>query len=321
MADQISSMPNSNWQQSALEKVLLETLKEQKRKRRWGIFFKLIYLIIFISIVYAISNSNSSTSGGDRDKPHTAVININGEIAADQAASADNMVASIDKAFKDSNTRGIILRINSPGGSPVQADYVYNDIMRQRSLHPNIKIYAVCSDLCASAAYYIASATNDIYADPASIVGSIGVLMNGFGFVDTMQKLGVERRLIISGSEKGFLDPFSPMTPQDKAYAQTMLDLVHQQFITAVEKGRGKRLKNSPDLFSGLAWTGTQALQMGLIDGFGSAGFVARQVIGNNNIVDYTKKPSLFNQFGNEVGASFYQHFAADFGLYGPQLR
>ena len=313
MAEQIPT--NSNWQGNVLEKILLENLKEQKRKRRWGIFFKLIYLCIIVSILLAVTNNNSSSTSGNKLKAHTALINIDGDIMDGANASADNIVPSIDNAFNDEKTVALILKINSPGGSPVQAAYVYDEIMRQRQLHPNVKVYAVCTDLCASAAYYIASSANQIYANPSSLVGSIGVLMNGFGFVDTLQKLGVERRLITSGSEKGFLDPFSPMSPEDRGYAQTMLDLVHKQFIQAVENGRGKRLKQSPLLFSGLAWTGAQAYEMGLIDGFGSSAYVAREVIHNTNVVDYTKKQSVFDQFGDQVGASFAHHLAENLGL------
>lgn len=311
---------NGNWQQPILEKILLENLNEQKRKRRWGIFFKLIYLIIIIIFFFLLFGHNKLTSGA-LSKPHTALVNIKGEIFSGENASADNIVTGLTKAFKNSNTRGIILRINSPGGSPVQASYVYNEIMRLKAKYPKIKVYAVCSDVCASAAYYIASAADNIYADPASIVGSIGVLMDGFGFVDTLQKLGVERRLITAGSEKGFLDPFSPMTPQDRNYAQTMLNTVHQQFIAAVKRGRGSRLRSSPELFSGLAWTGEQALQLGLIDGYGSAGSVAREIIKNTNVIDYTKKSSLFSSFGQKMGSAFYHHFAEQIGLEGLKIR
>jgi protease-4 len=320
MIEATNVQPSGNWQQPVLEKLLLETLNEQKRKRRWGIFFKLIYLFIIIIFFCLLFNYNKLSSSA-LGKPHTALVNIKGEIFSGANASADNIVTGLTKAFKDSNTRGVILRINSPGGSPVQASYVFNEIMRLKAKYPKIKVYAVCSDVCASAAYYIASAADNIYADPASLVGSIGVLMDGFGFVDTLQKLGVERRLITAGSEKGFLDPFSPMSPQDHSYAQTMLNTVHQQFIAAVKRGRGSRLKNSPELFSGLAWTGEQALQLGLIDGYGSAGYVAREIIKNTNVVDYTKKSGLFSNLGKQMGTAFYHHFAEQMGFEGIKLR
>jgi protease-4 len=208
-----------------------------------------------------------------------------------------------------------VININSPGGSPVQADYIYSNIVRLKKKYPNKKLYAVCNDICASAAYYVATAADEIYANPSSIVGSIGVLINGFGFVDTLNKLGIERRLLTAGSEKGFLDPFSPAKPQDNAYAQKMLTIVHQHFIKAVQDGRGTRLKNDPNIFSGLAWTGDQAKDLGLIDGFGSPGFVAREIIRNANIIDYTKKPGLLGSFTKDLSASFAHEIGAQFGL------
>lgn len=291
--------------QTALENLLLENLKEQRRKRRWGIFFKLVFLIyigVFLTLLLIPDLKYDSKFG----KPHTSVVDISGEIMPNSQNNANNVVASLTAAFKDPNTKGIILRINSPGGSPVQASYIYNNILRLRTKYPQIKIYGVCSDLCASAAYYVASATDDIYANPSSLVGSIGVLMDGFGFVDTMQKVGVTRRLITAGSEKGFLDPFSPVKPQDKIYAEKILQIVHEQFIQAVEKGRGKRLDTKdPLIFSGLVWTGVQAKPLGLIDGFGSSGDVARNIIKCPEIVNYTKKQSFFDKFSKGIGASF----------------
>ncbi|MGE3919840.1 MAG: S49 family peptidase [Gammaproteobacteria bacterium] len=319
-ANQEQSNKPSPWQQNTLENILLETLREQKRKRRWNILFKAIFLGIFIYFIVAVNTERVSATA-TRTKPHTALIDIRGEIGASTDASADNIATALNEAFKDANTKGIILRINSPGGTPVQASYVFNEIWRLRQLHPKIKIYAVCSDICTSAAYYIASATNDIYANPSSLIGSIGVMLDGFGFNDTMQKLGVQRRLIISGAEKGFLDPFSPLNPNDQTYAQNMLNIVHQQFIDAVKLGRGNRLKADPNLFSGLPWTGVQALQLGLIDNYGSAGYVARNVIKNSNIVDYTQRPGFFYQLSNRIGSSFYHQFAADLGLKGISLK
>lgn len=291
--------------QSALEKLLLENLKESRRRRRWGIFFKLAFGIYFIVLLALFFGSNSRLSTAF-DKPHTAVIDITGTIMPGSLNDADNIVASLTKAYKAPNTKGIILRINSPGGSPVQASYIFNNIMRLRKTYPNIKIYAVCSDVCASAAYYIAAATDDIYANPSSLVGSIGVLLNGFGFVDTMKKLGISRRLITAGANKGFLDPFSPITENQKLYAEKMLEQIHQQFIHAVEIGRGNRLHSkNPNIFSGLIWTGETAKKLGLIDGFSSAGDVARNIIKAPKIINYTPQRNILDEISKGVGASF----------------
>lgn len=298
-----------------LRDVLLATIKEQRAKRRWGIFFKLIIILFLIFIVISTFSKNENIL--KTDKNFTAMVDVDGVIGPGSQANADNVVTGIDDAFKASGTKGIILRINSPGGTPVQASEVYNEIMRQRALHPNIKIYAVCTDVCASAAYYMASATDAIYANPSSLVGSIGVLMNGFGFTDALQKLGIQRRLLTSGDHKGFLDPFSPMKPGDQQIAQTMLDSVHKQFIMDVVKGRGSRLKINQDTFSGLAWTGQQALGQGLIDGFGSPGQVARDVIKADRIVDFTVKPNPFDLFADHIGASFASHIGAMIGFRG----
>lgn len=298
-----------------LRDVLLEAVKEQRAKRRWGIFFKLIILMFLLIIV--ISSFSKSSDILNSDKKFTAVVDVNGVIGASRDASADNIVTGIDDAFKASGTKGIILKIDSPGGTPVQASEVYNEIMRQRSLHPNIKIYAVCTDVCASAAYYMASATDSIYANPSSLVGSIGVLMDGFGFTDALQKLGIQRRLLTSGDHKGFLDPFSPLNPEDAKIAQTMLDSVHKQFIEDVVKGRGSRLKINQDTFSGLAWTGQQALGQGLIDGFGSPAQVARNVIKADHIENFTVKPNPFDVFADHIGASFAGHIGAMMGFRG----
>lgn len=300
-----------------LRDVLLAAVKEQRAKRRWGIFFKLIILIFLLIIISASFSKNDRLL--TTDKNFTAMVDVDGIIGPSRQANADNIVTGIDDAFKASGTKGIILRIDSPGGTPVQASEVYNDIMRQRALHPQIKIYAVCTDICASAAYYMASATDAVYANPSSLVGSIGVLMDGFGFTDTLQKLGIQRRLLTSGDHKGFLDPFSPMKPGDEKIAQTMLDSVHDQFINDVKKGRGDRLKINQDTFSGLAWTGQQALGQGLIDGFGSPGDVARNVIKAKHIEDFTVKPNPFDLFADHIGASFASHIGALIGFRGIQ--
>jgi protease-4 len=290
-------------EQNLIQEVLLENLKEQKRKRRWGIFFKLFYvLLFFITIGLLLPEEIESYN-----KPHTALIDINGVIQDDDDASADNIATSLNAAFKNKNVKAIILRINSPGGSPVQAAYVYDEIRRQQKLHKDIKVYAVCTDLCASAAYYIASASDQIYANPSSMVGSIGALLNAFGFTGSMDKLGIQRRLITAGKNKGFLDPFSPLKPEDVDDAQRMLNNVHQEFIQSVIAGRGKRLPNNPDLFTGKVWTGRDALRLGLIDGLGSTGYVARDVIKQENIINYTIKPNYLDRLSKHIGTSIGQ--------------
>jgi len=314
MANPDNLSPNPTWERTALEKLLFNTLKEQRRKRRWGVFFKLLFFIYLTIVLWLIWPSEVSVPTG-KDKGHTALIDMSGEIMDNAAASADNVATGLQAAFKDKSTKAIILRINSPGGSPVQASDIYDEIRYQRARHPKIKIYTVCTDLCTSAAYYVASATDQIYANPSSLVGSIGVLMDGFGFVGTLEKLGIQRRLMTSGDHKGFLDPFSPIKPEEQQYAQKLLDDVHQQFARNVQQGRGKRLKNTPDIFSGLVWTGNQALPLGLIDGFGNAETVARDIIKNDNVIDYTYKPGVFQQLADRVGASFAHTISEQLGL------
>ncbi len=304
---------NPQWEKDTIEKLLLTNLKEQRSKRRWGIFFKLLFFGYLFLMTWALWPHNTAITA--LAKPHVSKIDIDGEISSDGTASADNIIDSLHDAYKDTNTKAIILEINSPGGSAVQAATVYNEIMREKQIHKNIKVYAVCSDACASAAYYMASATDDIYANQASLVGSIGVLIDSFGFTDAMTKLGVQRRLLTAGDHKGFLDPFSPENPTDIKYAQAMLNSVHAQFIQSVEQGRGKRLKITPDIFSGLVWTGNQALDLGLIDGYGTTDTVARDIIKNKNIVDYTQQAGFFNQFANNVGASISVHLGEMMGL------
>jgi protease-4 len=315
-----SAKENSSWEQKTMEKILLEGIKEQRRKRRWGIFFKLIFfawLLLFISVLLP----DKQITDASKMKKHIGLIDINGPIFDGADASSDHVVASLAKAMKDPKTVAVILRINSPGGSPVQADDIYNNIMRLKKDYPTKKVYAVCRDVCASAAYYIASAADEIYANQASLVGSIGVLMDGFGFTGTMSKLGIERRLFTAGDEKGFLDPFSPIKPEDEAFAKQMLEQVHQQFIAAVKNGRGNRLQNNPQLFSGLAWTGYQAKSLGLIDGFGSAGYIARNLVHVDSMVDYTRKSNFFDQISRNMGASFSHEIASILGLQPLQLR
>lgn len=290
-----------------IEKVLLETIREQRLKRRWGIFFKLLAFTYLTFALLSFSNWFDS-DGIDVGGKHTALVNLRGTIASNQV-NADDIVSGLEDAFHDKDTQGVILRINSPGGSPVQAGQIYDAIHRLRTRYPKIPLYVVVDDICASGGYYVASAADKIYVNKASLVGSIGVLMDGFGFTGTMDKLGVERRLLTAGANKGFLDPFSPLNPQQVAYAQTMLEDIHQQFIQAVRSGRGARLKETPDMFSGLIWTGEKSVRLGLADDFGSVDDVARNVIHAKKIVDYTPQNSLGDKLEKQFGVALAKWF------------
>jgi protease-4 len=290
-----------NWEKATIEKIALGALQEHKRSRKWGIFFKSLTFIYLFALLYMASDWFGT---GNYSGPHTAVIDIRGEIGDQDAVNAEDTVASLQSAFDNKNTKGVILRINSPGGSPVQAGIINDEITRLRKLHPNIPIYAVVEDICASGGYYIAVAADKIYVDKASIVGSIGVLMDGFGFTGTMQKLGVERRLLTAGENKAILDPFSPENPKHKAYAQDMLNQIHQQFINVVRQGRGQRLKETPEIFSGLFWTGEKSIELGLADGLGSTDSVARDVIKEENMVDFTTHEGFADRVAKRFGAS-----------------
>lgn len=282
-------------------------LETQISRARWKRIFKfaIISIILLIFIMGLFSKDDKSAI---YRKSHIAMIDINGAIAEDQKANADAFATSFKKIEKSTGAKAVLIRISSPGGSPVQASYMYNIIKKFRQKHPKMKVYSVCAEACASAAYYIASATENIYADKSSIVGSIGVIYRGFGFVDTMQKLGVERRLITAGKNKGFMDPFTPLTTEQKEKFEKILKIVHQEFKQKVIDGRGKRLKLSDDLFSGIFWTGSQALDLGLIDGFASPGEVARDILKEEKIVNYSKKDNYFEElakrFGDHLGAS-----------------
>lgn len=293
------------FEQTLASDIAREFLREQRRARRWNIFFKsllALYVLGFFLIYLAGRVDLQGTGlGGDS---HTALIEISGAIGADTDASADNIVTGLRAAFKDKHTAGVILRINSPGGSPVQAGYINDEIYRLRAEHPDIPVYAVISDMCASGGYYIASAAEKIYADKASLVGSIGVIMAGFGFVDTMQKLGVERRVQHAGENKAFMDPFSPLKEDEITHVNSMLNDIYEQFKEVVRKGRGDRLKDDPNIFSGLIWTGEKALELGLVDALGSSSYVAREIIGAEDIVDYSYKPDYFDRFASRFGAS-----------------
>ncbi|WP_397452026.1 signal peptide peptidase SppA [Pseudomonas sp. NA-150] len=306
-----------------LEKTLLAGVQEQRRARRWGIFFKLLTFAYLIGALVVFTPLMDFGKGGSRSSEHTAVIDVQGVIADKEVASADNVVGALRAAFDDAKTKGVILRINSPGGSPVQSGYIYDEIRRLRAKKPEIKVYAVITDLGASGAYYIASAADQIYADKASLVGSIGVTAAGFGFVGTMDKLGVDRRTYTSGEHKAFLDPFQAPKADETAFWQTVLDTTHQQFIASVKQGRGDRLKDKehPELFSGLVWTGEQALPLGLIDGLGNSSYVAREIIGAKDMVDYTIEDSAFDRFSKKLGVSMANQLAMWMGFQGPQLR
>ena len=290
------------WERATLEKLAFDSLNEQKSRRRWKTGLSLAWLAFFFFLAW----SAMSRSGDHKEmlKPHTAVIEIKGEIAAGAEAGADLVLASVKAAFEDSGAQAVVLLINSPGGSPVQAGIINDEIKRLKAKH-NKPVYAVVEETCASAAYYIAVAADQIYVDKASIVGSIGVLMDGFGFTGLMDKLGVERRLMTAGDHKGFLDPFSPQTDKQRAFAQTLLDQIHKQFIDVVKTGRGKRLKETPEMFSGLFWSGQQAVELGLADSFGNLDFVAREVVKAEEIVDYTRRDNVAERLVKRFGAAF----------------
>ena len=290
------------WERATLEKLAFDSLAEQKSRRRWKTFMSLAWLAFFVFLVWAAMGR----TGAHKEilKPHTAVIEIKGEIASGAEAAADLVMASVKAAFEDPGAQAVVLLINSPGGSPVQAGIINDEIKRLKAKH-NKPVYAVVEETCASAAYYIAVAADQIYVDKASIVGSIGVLMDGFGFTGLMDKLGVERRLMTAGENKGFLDPFSPQTEKQRAFAQTMLDQIHKQFIDVVKAGRGKRLKETPEMFSGLFWSGQQAVELGLADSFGNLDFVAREVVKAEEIVDYTRRDNVAERLVKRFGAAF----------------
>ena len=290
------------WERQTLEKIALSAVKEQRRSRHWSIFFKsLTFIYLFLLLFYAMDwIGDEASATGD----HTALIDIQGVIGSEDEVNADDVISSLQTAFDNKHTKGVILRINSPGGSPVQAGLINDEIARQRKLHPKIPLYAVVEDICASGGYYIAAAADKIYVDKASIVGSIGVLMDGFGFTGIMDKLGVERRLITAGENKGILDPFSPVKPEQREYAQHLLDEVHQQFIDVVRKGRGQRLKETPEMFSGLFWTGETSIKLGLADALGSSEYVAREIIKQENIVDFTTREGFADRFARRFGAA-----------------
>jgi protease IV len=289
--------------QTVAAQLVRELVRERRTERRWRIFFRLAWFGLFVAIVWAIAVGRGQATSGSVSGPHTALVEVRGEIAADSDANAEDIVSALRSAFEDDGAQAVVLRINSPGGSPVQAGIVYDEIKRLKDLHKK-RVYAVVEDVCASGAYYIAVGADEIFVDKASVVGSIGVLMDGFGFTGLMDKLGVERRLITAGSNKGMLDPFSPQNEAQKAMAQAMIDQVHQQFIRVVKEGRGNRLQEQPDTFSGLFWNGEESIKLGLADKFGNLDFVAREVVKAEEVVNYTPQENVAERLAKRFGAA-----------------
>jgi len=311
---------DGRWERHVIEKLATAALEEQRRGRRWGIFFKLLgfaYLTFVLLMLVDFGFTGDSSSSGK----HTALVEIDGIIAPGSDASADRISLALQAAFKDDNTQGIVLRINSPGGSPVQAQTIYDEIRRLRAKYPQTPIYSVIEDICASGGYYVAAATDRIYVGRSSIVGSIGVRMDGFGFTGLMDKLGVERRLLTSGNNKGLLDPFLPEDPQQKKHILEMMTEIHEQFIGAVREGRGKRLKEAPELYSGLIWSGEKSIELGLADAVGNLGTVSRDVIKAEVIRDYTRRDNFAEKFARRIGADAATAALEAVQRAGPALR
>ena len=317
---EMDSGSGEGWERKVLEKVALAAIAEQRATRRWGVVFKSLILIYLFAVLFV---GIGWIKRGDYRSPgkHSALVELRGVIAAEGQASADNITAGLQAAFKDSNTQGVILRINSPGGSPVQAGYINDEIRRLRTKYPNIPLYAVVEDISASGGYYVAAAADSIYVDKASIVGSIGVVMDGFGFTGTMEKLGVERRAIAAGENKKFLDPFSPLVPAQREFAEKMLGEIHQQFITVVRNGRGKRLQENPELFSGLMWVGQKSIELGLADALGSVESVARDVIKAEVVVDFTLRENIAERVARKFGAAMAEALVRVSMMGSAQLR
>lgn len=300
--------------QTLLNQIVIEFMQEQKRKRRWRWVSRTLWLAFFIIIAYFLFSSDTDKITGS--KPHVGLVDLSGEIGDSTNANAENFAKGLDAAYKNSGMKALIIRINSPGGSPVQGNYMYNLLQYYRKTYPAIKTYAVCVDLCASAGYMVAVGTDEIYANESSMVGSIGVLYNGFGFVDALQKIGVSRRLQTAGANKGFLDPFSPVTAEQQQLLQVMLDEIHQQFIAKVKEGRGSRLKIDDQTFSGLFWTGTQAKERGLIDGLASSGQLAREIVKIDQVTDYTYKQNVLDRVSKNIGASMASQLPSALGIH-----
>ena len=310
--------PPAGWERDVLERLMFATLREQRAARRWRIFFRLVWLLVLLLFVAALLNGANKTVDKGLTGKHTALVSLRGVIDADSDASAEKINGSLQSAFKDGNAAAVILRVNSPGGSPVQAGMINDEIRRLRGTYPDKPLYVVVDEMCASGGYYAAAAADRIYVDKASIVGSIGVLSDGFGFTGVMEKLGIERRLQTAGRNKGIGDPFSPLSDEQKGHLQAMLDEIHQQFIKVVREGRGTRLHETPDTFSGLFWTGEQSIALGLADDYGSVDSVARDVVKAEDVVDYTERQSIgerfARRFGSSVGASLAGGFVDSLG-------
>ncbi len=300
-----------SWERATLEKIALRALDEQRRARQWTTLIRLLWLtLLFIVVASALGWIGGSSKEPMRSGKHTALVDLRGVIGVESRASADMMIQALNAAFKDKHTQGVVLRINSPGGSPVQSGYINDEIRRLRAKYPDVPLHAVVQDLCASGGYYVAVAADRIYVDKASLVGSIGVIISGFGFTGTMEKLGVDRRAYTAGENKDFLDPFAPENPAHTEHAKRMIGEIHQQFIKVVREGRGNRLKESPEIFSGLVWTGERAVQLGLADGFGSLDSVARDVIKAENVVDFTPDENYLEQITKRLGAGAAESLA-----------
>lgn len=313
---------DGTWHQDLVERLASDALIERRRTRRWGIFFKFLTFAYLTFLLVLLLPKDWWSDGAMSTDGHTALVELDGVIAAGEKASADNVVTGLRDAFEDESTKAVILRINSPGGSPVQSSDIYKEILRLRKKYPDIPLYAVVTDICASGGYYIAAAADRIYVNESSVVGSIGVLMNGFGFVDTLDKIGVERRLITAGDHKGILDPFSPVSEFDRAHIDGLLDNLHETFIDAVRAGRGDRLKGTDDeLFSGLFWSGKKGIELGLVDDIGSAGYVAREVVGAEKLVDFTSKEDPIERLADRLGAAAGQAILRVSGFGAPALR
>lgn len=289
------------WEHETLRDLVFSSLREQRKARNWGIFFRLLtFSYLFALFLWGVGWLDTDVAAGSGK--HTALIDLRGEITPDSLNSAENINNGLKRAFEDRNTAGVILRVNSPGGSPVQAGAINDEIRRLRALYPGIPFYAVVEDICASGGYYVAVAADKIFVDKASIMGSIGVLMDGFGFAGTLEKLGVERRLLTAGKNKGFLDPFSPSDPAQREHAKKILAEIHQQFIQVVQNGRGDRLKDDPEIFSGMVWTGTQSVELGLADALGNASYVAREIIQAERVVNFTVQEGITERFAKRIG-------------------
>jgi len=314
MSDE-NKIQKDGWERDLLQQLAIDALKERRRSRRWGVFFKLLTFAYIGLLIYLVMPDSLGLKEMEKSKAHTALVDMEGVISPAQGVDADTVVEGLRDAFEDKNTKAVILRINSPGGSPVQSSYIQKEIVRLKKKYEDIPLYAVVSDICASGGYYVASAADRIFVNESSILGSIGVLMNGFGFTDAMDELGIERRLMTAGEHKGILDPFSPMSEFDRAHAQELLEELHRNFIDVVKQGRGERLSESEELFSGLFWSGPQAIELGLADEIGSAGYVAREVVGEERIVDFTQEDDPLERLADRLGAAAASTFAEISGL------